>query len=127
MTKSRFSAFALSSTTAFALVACSDDSATTDSPTDAATVTTTAEAAAPTPQESEQETIAELGDDPVFSAIDAVLAQHADGVIVDVDREDSTQLFDIDVVVGNEVIELEVDATTGDIREDEREGDDDDI
>ncbi|WP_018296650.1 PepSY domain-containing protein [Corynebacterium lubricantis] len=126
MQKKSLIALALSATTALALAACSEntgDTAATDPTSEATTVTTTA-------AETETETAEpapESGDDPVFNAIDAVLAEHADGVLVDVDREDSTQLFDIDVVVGNEVIELEVDASTGDIREDEREGDDDDI
>ncbi|WBL18795.1 PepSY domain-containing protein [Citricoccus sp. NR2] len=66
------------------------------------------------------------GDDPVFGVIDAVLAEYADGIIVDIDREDRGDRYDIDVVVGNEIIELEV-TVDGEIREDEREGDDDDI
>lgn len=66
------------------------------------------------------------GEDPVFSTIDAVLAEYSDGIITDIDREDSRETYDVDVVVGQEVIELEVDSN-GEIRVDEREGDDDDI
>lgn len=90
--------------------------ATTDATTAAPAETTTAEAAADRRD----------GDDPVFAAIDAVLAQHSDGIIVDIDREDDRDTYDIDIVVGNEVIELEVDAD-GTVREDEREGEDEDV
>lgn len=65
------------------------------------------------------------GDDPVFGVIDAVLSEYADGIIVDVDRDDRRDHYDVDVVVGNEIIELEV-TFDGEIREDDREGDDDD-
>lgn len=66
------------------------------------------------------------GDDPVFGAIDAVLAEHAGGIVVSVDREDDTDTYDVDVVVDDQVLELEVDAD-GNVREDEREGDDEDV
>ncbi|MGO1182710.1 MAG: PepSY domain-containing protein [Micrococcaceae bacterium] len=66
------------------------------------------------------------GEDPVFGVIDDVLAEYADGIIVDVDKEDRGDRYDVDVVVGNEVIELEV-TLDGEIREDDREGDDDDV
>ncbi|ALC04614.1 hypothetical protein CDES_00670 [Corynebacterium deserti GIMN1.010] len=65
-------------------------------------------------------------DDPVFDIIDIVLAEYPDGIITDIDREDNTDTYDVDVVVGQEVIELNV-STDGSLRIDEREGDDDDI
>lgn len=63
--------------------------------------------------------------DPVFAAMDATLAAYPGGIIVDVDREDGRHTYDIDIVLDNQVIELEVDVD-GTVREDEREGDDDD-
>lgn len=66
------------------------------------------------------------GDDPVFAAIDAALAEHSGGTVVDVDREDDSEAYDVDVVANNEVIELQVESD-GTVNEDEREGDDDDI
>lgn len=65
------------------------------------------------------------GEDPVFAAIDAVLAEYSDGIVVDIDREDRSGVYDIDIVVGQEVIELEV-SEDGSVREDDRENDDDD-
>lgn len=94
----------------------SDDIAVTD---DAATEGDTA-------TETTSDAEGASGDDPVFSAIEAVLADYADGIIVDIDRDDDGSHYDVDVVAGDEIIELEV-TTDGDITEDEREGDDDDI
>ncbi|MGD7003611.1 PepSY domain-containing protein [Corynebacterium halotolerans] len=88
--------------------------------------TTSEDTSADTTTSATDTTEQQNGDDPVFAAIDAVLAEHADGIIVDIDREDDREIYDIDVVVGNEVIELEVDGD-GTIREDDREGDDDDV
>lgn len=92
---------------------------------DATTEGTTAEEAAPaTPAESGQGS--EQAEDPVFAALDAALAAYAGAVVVDVDREDDRDTYDVDVVVDGQVVELEVDGS-GSVREDEREGDDDDV
>ncbi|WFP17521.1 peptidase [Citricoccus muralis] len=88
--------------------------------------TETADEAADTASDDAGDDAGAQGDDPVFAVIDAVLAEYADGFIVDIDREDRGDRYDVDVVVGNEVIELEV-TVDGEIREDDREGDDDDV
>lgn len=119
--------------TALALTACTDSGTTTTTVTE----TTTAQAQDQTPPTENTQTTTQAttetttqspatGEDPVFAAIDAVLATHSGGIVTDIDREDGRVAYDIDVVVGNEVLELEVDAD-GSIREDEREGDDDDV
>lgn len=66
------------------------------------------------------------GDDPVFGALDAVQEQYADGKIISVDREDDDTMWDVDVVVGDRVIELDV-LQDGTVREDEQDDDSDDI
>ncbi len=66
------------------------------------------------------------GADPVFAAIDAVLAAHPGGIVVEIDREDGgSGRYDIDVVVGNTILEVEVDAS-GAVRVEDRDDDDDD-
>ncbi|QGU04211.1 PepSY domain-containing protein [Corynebacterium comes] len=119
MTSRHILAAGITVSAALFLGACtgSDDASTPD------TATATDETSTAT-----ETTVADrqTGDDPVFGAIDAVLAQHGDGIIVDIDREDDRETYDIDVVVGNEVIELEVDSD-GTVREDEREGEDEDV
>ena len=65
-------------------------------------------------------------DDPVFDAITAVNTEHADGFIVSIDRDDRDENYEIDVVVGNEVLDLKV-GLDGAITEDERDSDDDDV
>lgn len=64
------------------------------------------------------------GDDPVFAAVDAVLAERSGAVVVGIDRDDRDS-YDVDVVQDGQVVELEV-GPDGAVREDEREGDDDD-
>ena len=54
------------------------------------------------------------------TAIDAVLAAHRGAIVVDVDRDDA-ETYDVDVVRGGEVVELEV-GPDGTVREEEREG-----
>lgn len=100
----------------------SDDTSTTETTAAEATADATTAASAETTTAAEATADRRDGDDPVFAAIDAVLAQH----IIDIDREDDRDTYDIDVVVGAEVIELEVDAD-GTVREDEREDEDDDV
>lgn len=108
------------------LAACGD-SADTDTTTVVPTTDATAAATAdPTTENSTESSSATAmdGEDPVFPAIDAVLAEYAEGVITDIDREDSTDVYDIDVVVGQEVIDLVVNASTGELREEGRESTD---
>ncbi|OKX83650.1 PepSY domain-containing protein [Corynebacterium glutamicum] len=70
-------------------------------------------------------TSAVIDDDPVFNIIDTVLAEHPDGIITDIDREDSSDQYEVDVIVGQEVLELDV-TTSGQISVDDRDNDDDD-
>lgn len=119
------------------LAACGDDSSDTDATE--TTVVTSDDASATTVEETttaedgvETETQTAVSDedatadrDPVFDAIDLVMAQHPDGVILDIDREDDTVVYEMDVVVGQDVLELIVDTVAGDIREDDRDNDED--
>ena len=126
---------ALAGIAALTLGACTDTGTTETTvtetttaeaaPTTATTATPATTAAAET-TETTQDSTPVTGEDPVFAAIDAVLADHPDGIVTDIDREDGRVDYDIDVVVGDQVIELEVDAD-GNVREDERESDDDDV
>ena len=80
---------------------------------------------ATTSTSSSTATSAVIDDDPVFDIIDIVLTQHPDGIITDIDREDSSDHYEVDVVVGQEVLELDV-TTSGQIHTDDRDNDDDD-
>ncbi|AGN17730.1 hypothetical protein J433_12647 [Corynebacterium glutamicum MT] len=80
---------------------------------------------ATTSTSSSTATSAVIDDDPVFDIIDIVLTQHPDGIITDIDREDSSDQYEVDVVVGQEVLELDV-TTSGQIHTDDRDNDDDD-
>ncbi|OKX87063.1 PepSY domain-containing protein [Corynebacterium glutamicum] len=80
---------------------------------------------ATTSTSSSTATSAVIDDDPVFDIIDIVLAQYPDGIITDIDREDSSDHYEVDVVVGQEVLELDV-TTSGQIHTDDRDNDDDD-
>ena len=80
---------------------------------------------ATTSTSSSTATSAVIDDDPVFDIIDIVLTQHPDGIITDIDREDSSDQYEVDVVVGQEVLELDV-TTSGQISVDDRDNDDDD-
>lgn len=80
---------------------------------------------ATTSTSSSTATSAVIDDDPVFDIIDIVLTQHPDGIITDIDREDSSDQYEVDVVLGQEVLELDV-TTSGQIHTDDRDNDDDD-
>ncbi|WP_044026821.1 PepSY domain-containing protein [Corynebacterium glutamicum] len=80
---------------------------------------------ATTSTSSSTATSAVIDDDPVFDIIDIVLAQYPDGITTDIDREDSSDQYEVDVVVGQEVLELDV-TTSGQIHTDDRDNDDDD-
>lgn len=105
-----------------------DGQATDDQATDdqgGETATDDADMASPT--ETATGPGAPMADDPVFGAIEAVLAEYPEGVITAIDRDDDDNYYEIDVVDGEELVELEVDEA-GDVVEDERDdGDDDDI
>lgn len=131
-------ALALGTALSVTMVACGDSGDTTtptvaDTPAATNVVTTASpatQATQPSPATSASPDRAEnpastTGDDPVFAAIEAVLAAHPGGIITDIDREDDRPAYDIDVVTGDIVLELEVDED-GTIREDDRDDDDDD-
>ncbi|WOO97796.1 PepSY domain-containing protein [Micrococcus terreus] len=116
------------------LTGCStaaDDPATTPAP-EQATTSAPAEAESTTPATDESGTPADEqqpnagGNDPVFDAIAAVTAEHGDGFIVSIDRDDRDEHYEIDVVVGEQVLDLKV-GLDGTITEDEQDSDDDDI
>ncbi|MFB2570972.1 PepSY domain-containing protein [Micrococcus sp. IITD107] len=116
------------------LTGCStaaDDPATTPTP-EQATTSAPAEAESTTPAADESGTPADEqqpnagGNDPVFDAIAAVTAEHADGFIVSIDRDDRDEHYEIDVVVGEQVLDLKV-GLDGAVTEDEQDSDDDDI
>ena len=65
-------------------------------------------------------------DEPAYAVIDAVLERHGDGIIVAVDADDDDTTWEVDVVVGEEVKELDVTAD-GDITETDRESDLEDV
>jgi len=120
------------------LAACGDDSGNSDATAtettvvtsdDATTEETTTEETAENGVATETQTAVSDADatadrDIVFDAIDLVMAEHADGIIIDIDREDDTEAYEIDVVVGEEVLELDVDTAAGEVRESDRDNDD---
>lgn len=71
-------------------------------------------------------TDASASDDAVFAIIDAVEAEYSNGFIVDVDTDDDESDYDVEIVVGNELHELDVTAD-GTITVDETDTDDDKI
>mgnify|MGYP000854144417 CR=1 FL=1 len=117
---------ALAATAGLALSACttSDDTAADDP----GTVVTTVETPGDTPVETTVTTADTAdqvaGEDPIFNVINAALAEYPEGIIVDIDREDDTDSYEIDLVQGDQLIELQVDFD-GTLREDDRQGDED--
>ena len=108
------------------LAGCSSTDTGTAEPTissEAASVVAASTASSSTAASSATDTA--IDDDPVFDIIDIVLTQHPDGIITDIDREDSSDHYEVDVVVGQEVLELDV-TTSGQIHTDDRDNDDDD-
>lgn len=121
------------------LAACGDDSSDSDATATETTVVTSEDETTEDPATTEEtadngvatETQTAVSDadatadrDIVFDAIDLVMAEHADGIIIDIDREDDTEAYEIDVVVGEEVLELNVDTAAGEVRESDRDNDD---
>lgn len=140
MKKSRILAAAgIATSAALFLSACNDSEDTTTvettTATDAAEATQEDTAEETTTEETEgDDTVTETtvaddaagGDDPVFDAIGAVMADYPDGIIISIDREDNTDAYEVDVVQGDEVLELKVEED-GNVVEDDREHDGEDI
>lgn len=105
------------------LAGCSSTDTGTAEPTISSETASAVDATTST--SSSTTTSAVIDDDPVFDIIDIVLAQYPDGIITDIDREDSSDQYEVDVVVGQEVLELDV-TTSGQIHTDDRDNDDDD-
>ncbi|WP_394285335.1 PepSY domain-containing protein [Corynebacterium sp.] len=140
MKKSRILAAAgIATSAALFLSACNDSEDTTTvettTATDAAEATQEDTAEETTTEETEgDDTVTETtvaddaagGDDPVFDAIGAVTADYPDGIIISIDREDNTDAYEVDVVQGDEVLELKVEED-GNVVEDDREHDGEDI
>ena len=68
---------------------------------------------------------ASSGDDPVYGVIEAVEAEYADGFIVHVDLDESSD-YEVDVVVDSQLYELNV-TEDGSISVDEQETDDENV
>lgn len=66
------------------------------------------------------------GGDPAYAAIDAILGQHPNGIVVEMDLDDDDRTWEVDVVVGEEVKEYDV-TTDGEITEGLRPQIDDDV
>lgn len=138
--KKSFMAIAFTASTALALTACGSDAdpqpatntaeasdPAVESASSTASESAASEAAEDTTAEPTETAAAAEGEDPVFAALGAVMAQHADAEIVNVEREDNTEKYDIDAVIGNELVEFKVDASTGDVIEEEREQNEDEV
>lgn len=105
------------------LAGCSSTDTGTAEPTISSETASAVDATTST--SSSTATSAAIDDDPVFNIIDTVLAEHPDGIITDIDREDSSDQYEVDVIVGQEALELDV-TTSGQIHTDDRDNDDDD-
>ena len=133
---------------AFALAACGtadDDTATT--PQETAMQNTTTQSPAPAANDDDQDdtgtasptaaatsptaapgtgTASVQGGDPAYAAIDAIIAQHPNGIVVEMDLDDDDRTWEVDVVVGEEVKEYDV-TTDGEITEGLRPQIEDDV
>lgn len=133
---------------AFALAACGtadDDTATT--PQETAVQNTTTQSPAPAANDDDQDdtgtasptaaatsptaaprtgTASWQGGDPAYAAIDAIIAQHPNGIVVEMDLDDDDRTWEVDVVVGEEVKEYDV-TTDGEITEGLRPQIEDDV
>lgn len=65
------------------------------------------------------------GEDPVFAAIEAFLADQPDAIIVEIDQDDDDTRFDVEAVVGEQILDFDV-MMDGEVREDDDDDDDDD-
>ncbi|XKH55755.1 PepSY domain-containing protein [Citricoccus nitrophenolicus] len=114
-------------TTATSGAAAETSSATGDS-TDGATGDQSASASASATDASTstsgETTAAVAGDDPVFAAIDAFLAEQEGALIVEIDLDDNDTRYDIEAVVGDQILDFDV-TLDGEVREDTDDDDDD--
>lgn len=62
----------------------------------------------------------------MFAAIEALLAEHSDAVIVQIDLDDDDTVYEIEAVIGDRVVDFDVRAD-GSVTEDDDDQDDDDI
>ncbi|GAB3694805.1 hypothetical protein [Corynebacterium nasicanis] len=118
---------AIAATAGMLVTACtnSDDTAA-DNPGTVTTTTPAGEAPTETTVTTADTADQVEGEDPVFRVIDAVMADYPDGIIVNIDREDDTDSYEVDVVQGEDVVNLQVDFD-GTLREEDRDGDNDDV
>jgi uncharacterized membrane protein YkoI len=65
--------------------------------------------------------------DPAFAAIDAALAEHSDATVISVDRDDAGMTYDIDLVEGESVLELEASSGGGEVRQTDTDDDAEDV
>ncbi|MDO5669484.1 MAG: hypothetical protein Q4G50_05725 [Corynebacterium sp.] len=127
MTTRLMKTVAIAASAGLFLSACttSDDTATDDP----GTVTTTT----PAGEDPTETTVTTAdtadqveGEDPVFRVIDAVMADYPDAVIIDIDREDDADSYSIEVVEGEDIIDLQVDFD-GTLEERDRGSDDEKV
>lgn len=111
-------------TTATSGAAAETSDATSDS-TDGATDDQSASATDTSTPTSGETTAAVAGDDPVFAAIDAFLAEQEGALIVEIDLDDNDTRYDIEAVVGDQILDFDV-TLDGEVREDTDDDDDDD-
>lgn len=110
---------------AVASTPATDDASTTSASASASASTQSSAWASSTTAAAGSGSATGQADDPADGVIDAVLEEHGDGIIVAVDADDDTT-WEVDVVVGEEVKELDVTAD-GDITETDRESDPEDV
>ena len=65
--------------------------------------------------------------DPAFAAIDAALAEHSEATVISVDRDDAGMTYDIDLVEGESVLELEASSGGGEVRQTDTDDDAEDV
>ncbi|NUL43882.1 peptidase [Cellulosimicrobium funkei] len=111
-------------TTATSGAAAETSGASGDS-TDGATGDPSASATDASTSSSGETTAAVAGDDPVFAAIDAFLAEQEGALIVEIDVDDNDTRYDVEAVVGDQVLDFDV-TMDGDVREDTDDDDDQD-
>ncbi|MGW9550436.1 PepSY domain-containing protein [Citricoccus zhacaiensis] len=105
--------------------AAAETSEPTGDSTDGATGNQSASATDTSTSASGETTAAVAGDDPVFAAIDAFLTEQEGALIVEIDLDDNDTRFDIEAVVGEQILDFDV-TMDGEVREDTDDDDDDD-
>lgn len=123
---------AVVASTALTLAACGDSTgnannsqAATVTVTESATSeTTTTETTAASTETSATDTV--TGEDPVFATLDSVKDRYPGATVIEIDRDNNSNSYEIEVVEGDEVVKLDVDADRN-ISERERERDSEDV